>query len=270
MFPGRALGLAALLAAGVAWSQSPPEPSPPPPPPPVEVPSPGAPPPPEGEEPPALPTAPPPPPGDVEPQPEVQLPKEEVDESYSRLRFAPTARLLFVGFNAGGALEGVVWGSSLRGGLRFSLTARRPEPYAWSVGVALELGLEGLGILPYGPQAFGLGITARFGPAAVTRGGLYFPFFDFYLLYSAVPSRFGFANKIGAGLSFNLLALLVKERGGGGSWGSVGSIGGGGGYGAIALLVVLSILMPSIELVWTPPTAFLPMSTLEVRFGAGF
>lgn len=248
IFPAAALGLAALLTGGAAWSEELPPPSPPPPPPPVEA----------------------SPPGPL-PAPEVEpSPPAPPDESYSRVRFAPTAHLLFVGFNAGGPLEGVVWGSSLRGGVRFSLTARRPEPYAWSVGVALELGLEGLGILTSGAQAFGVGITARFGPAAITRGGWYFPFCDFYILYSAVPSRFGFANKIGAGLSFNLLALLAKERGDSESWGAVGSLGGGGGYGAVALMVVLSILMPSIELVWTPPTPFLPMSTLEVRFGAGF
>lgn len=253
------LGLLALLITSAARGQ---DLSPPPPPPPVEAQPEGVPPPDEA-----------PPPAKVEPQPQVELPAER-DDVFSTVRFAPTAKLMFMGYNGGGALEGVVFGPSLRAGVRFSVTPRRPETYAWSVGLAMELGLEGLGFLPYGPQIFGFGITLKFGPAAVTRGGLYFPFFDFYLLYTAVPSRFGFAQKLGVGLNFNLIALLSKEtRGGEGTthWGSWGSLGGsGGGWGAVALAVLLSVLMPAVELVWTPPTNWIPFSTLEIRFGAGF
>jgi hypothetical protein len=254
------LGLAALLAAGLAQGQ---ELTPPPPPPPVEVP-------PEAAVPPV--DEPPPPPVTPQPQPEAAPPRQ-AEPVFSTVRFAPTAKLMFLGYNGGGALEGVVFGPSLRGGVRFSVTPRSPETYGWSVGVAMELGLEGLGFLPYGPQIFGFGITLKFGPAAITRGGLYFPFFDFYLLYTAVPSRFGFAQKLGVGLNFNLIALLAKESGGSGGtthWGSWGSLGGSGGYGAVALAVLLSVLMPAVELVWTPPTSWIPFSTLEIRFGAGF
>ena len=270
LFAARILGLGALLASGLAWGQA--ELTPPPPPPPVEAPAPGALP--EVEPPPPpVPTVPPPPPGNVEPQPQLELPKEK-EEVFSTVRFAPTAHLAFVGFNAGGPVESILFASSLRAGLRFSVTPRRPENYAWGVGISLELGLEGLGFLPYGPQIFGMGITLKFGPAAITRGGLYFPFFDFYVLYTAVPSRFGFGQKLGAGLNFNLIALLAKERRDSGAsysgWSGIGSIGAGGGYGAVALAILVSVLMPSIELVFSPPTNFTPYSTLEVRFGMGF
>jgi hypothetical protein len=215
----------------------------------------------------APPSEPPPPPTDVEPQPTVQLPKEVEDENYSKIRFAPTAHVLIVGINGGGPIEGMVLASSLRAGLRASITARRPERYAWGVGLSLELGLEGLGVLPQGPQAFGMGITLKFGPAAVTRGGLYFPYLDFYLLYTAVPSRFGFAQKFGAGLNFNLVALLSADDGSGKSslWG-----GNSGGSAALAAVAVLSLVMPNVEMVWTPATVWFPWSTLEVRFGAAF
>jgi hypothetical protein len=221
--------------------------------------------------PPEVPSTPPPPPGDVEPQPTVQLPEEKVDESYSKIRFAPTAKFLVAGYNGGGRFEGIVFGSSLRAGLRVSLTPRRPETYAMSVGASLELGLEGLGVHYSGPQIFGMGITLKFGPAAVTRGGLYFPYLDFYLLYVAVPSQFGFAQKFGAGLNFNLLALLTREMVSdegkvlGSAWG-----GNGGGAAAVVAAMVVGLLMPDIELVWTPANDWMPYSTLEVRFGGGF
>jgi hypothetical protein len=253
IFPSRALGLALVILSLSARAQTLTDPPPPPPEDAVDANTPL--------------TAPPPPPTDVEPQPEVQLPKEVEDENYSRVRFAPTAKAMLVGINGGGPIEGVVVLSSLRAGLRASLTPRRPERYAWGVGLALELGLEGLGVLPQGQQAWGMGLTLKFGPAAVTRGGLYFPYVDFYLLYTAVPSRFGFAQKFGAGLNFNLVALLSADDGSGksGFWG-----GNGGGSAALAALAVLSLVMPAVELVWTPATTWFPWSTLEVRFGVGF
>ena len=255
--------LAALLAASVAWGQTPvADPTPPPPPPAVEGPA---------EPAPEVVTPPPPPPGDVEPQ-VVPPPPAEVkpEPAGPGSRFAPTARLLFIGYNGGGPIEGLVWGSSLRAGLRASLAQRSNDFYGWSVALSGEVGLEGLGVLPTGPQVFGFGFTLKFGPTGITRGGLFFPFFDFYVLYTGVISPLGYAQKAGAGVNFNLLALLKKESGDSGNVNLSGLGGGGGGYALAAILVALSVVMPNIELVWTPPTTFAPYSTLEVRFGAGF
>lgn len=192
-------------------------------------------------------------------------PTEPVEEPATGFRLAPTLNLLGLGLSPQEAGWSAMGAPSLRTGVRGALFRRSNDSYSTNLGLAIEVGLEGHRS-PSRGQLWGLGITARSGPAFVTRGGLFFPFFEFYALTTLTVIRTDSFTLItphfGVGLNFN--AFAIREAG----WaGSVGHVGGGGEL----VFVLLALVIPNVELVWSPPTPLDPdASTFEIRLGVGF
>ncbi len=246
----RWLAPACAVLTSVARAQVPDLPTPPPPPPPIE---------------PYAPTPPPAPPRtEPEPTPDAERTVEPPSEP-SRFRFAPTLTLHPVG--VGGANGEWRWlpFPAFRTGLRFAVLQRSLEDYSTNLALAFELGAERLRT-PTGP-VWAWAFTLRAGPVGVARGGMFIPYVEAYGLaaFSLVSGKV--TPRLGIGAHFNAFALSPGAGAGG------LSIKGGGGSSDAGLLVLalLALLVPTAELVWTPPNPLSPdASTLEARFGVGF
>ena len=199
----------------------------------------------------------------------VEPPPEPVTIEAQGFRFAPTVHILFLSW--GPPVRGDPSSSlSVRTGLRFATLPRPAESYQANLGVSLELGLESVRDTTNSLAQLGFGITARGGLSAVSPRGLFFPFFDAYVLTTLVfVSAFGGpavpVMKLGLGFNLNALAIL---RGGEGSLSSFSN--GNWGSAGYVLLAILFILLPNLEFVVTLPSAVNPVATGEVRLGIGF
>ncbi len=188
-------------------------------------------------------------------------------------RFAPTLTVMLIGvpLQTNPPRVGIGF-PSVRGGVRFALLPRSLSNYSMNYFASLELGLEGMQTAT-GDSVHGFGVTLRAGAAPVTRGGMFIPFAEGYLL--ATLSRFDVAGfgatlpRVGFGVSFNLFSLLSVGDSPAVAATVADLSSGRDGVFYVAFAAVL--VTPRAELVWTPPSAFFPgVHTFELRLGAGF
>ena len=140
--------------------------------------------------------------------------------------------------------------------------------YSMNYSVVLQAGLEGLRTRG-GAPFFGPGFTIRAGASPVTSGGMFVPFFDGYALATlgvvTINRVTAVVPRLGLGASVAPLALRTD-------WGSSPSPRLSFGSGsALGFVVLLMLLAPNVEVVWTPPHVFSPSAHfVEVRLGLGF